>query len=450
MEEEMQDKENNYQRLELKSEFYRQYWLTKETPKSGSGETQTEENSEPMIVVEKYVEQIEKLETKIAEITKKNKKLNQDNKELAETAEERKNKNMEMITEMNKIKTDIYTLKEEKKSLNDINCMLELEVGNQEGTGLVKRSEAKNLSTEKLESEVGSHKGTGVAEEKLEDEKPSTEKKHKTGSKKKSYRTYECRYGSRCTRADCWFDHPKGRNEGELNRSSRNIEHNNRDRNKRSREENTEGDWEKGKGWLGTENCEFARDEDEDEKRKEKQHNKNNQTQHSSNENDNNQKQKQQDKSNNENNKKQPEKNDERPRKPQRTEDEKDRKDREPKTNHKDTGMKAKTECWYGERCRRTDCKFSHGGTESNGNKKSNRDERYPRRERYDQEKKKPEKTEGKHPRYNQELNETNPFLQETVAQIAGMLINIIQQTMGDVRPLNGNPNRQREHKTKK
>ena len=116
--------------------------------------------------------------------------------------------------------------------------------------------------------------------------------------------------------------------------------------------------------------------------------------------------------------------------------------------DRKDTSMKAKTECWYGERCRRTDCKFSHGGKAFNDNKKSNKDERYQRR--YDQESKKPEKTKEKHPRYNLEWNETNPFLQETVAQIAGMMINLIQQTMGDVRPLNGNPNRQREHQTKK
>ena len=129
------------------------------------------------------------MEAKIAECTKKNYELNKVNKEITETAEERKLKNMDMIAELNKIKVENLTLKEEKKSLKDINCMLEVEGGCSE-------------RTERTEKQK-------------EAEKSRTHGKDKGYYKEKDYRTYECRYGSRCTRVDCWFDHPTNQRQGQ-------------------------------------------------------------------------------------------------------------------------------------------------------------------------------------------------------------------------------------------
>ena len=132
--------------------------------------------------------------------------------------------------------------------------------------------------------------------------------------------------------------------------------------------------------------------------------------------------------------------------------------------------------CWFGKKCHRRDCKFNHeekaSGDNRDNRRRNNRyrriendnpgkqkpettpprkfnhegkdDDNRRRKERYskseygNQEKKKPETTTT--PTQHNQKNETDHFLEETVAQIAGMIFNVIQQKMGDVRPLKRNP----------
>ena len=441
MEDEMQEKENDYQRLEMKTEFYRNFWLTKDAQGKDDKETEADEVDETTALeVEKYVKQIELLEAKMADLTKKNKELNLISNEMTKKAEERKNNNIDMLTELNKVKAENLTLIEEKKTLKNINCMIE------------------------LESECQCHDINKATKTQTKDEEPMTQQQDNGYKKTKTYRTYECRYGSKCTRADCWFDHPTREEVAEQNKKERRQSRDKDNEKKKSKKEyrrtssdksKEEEEKEKAKGWLGIENCEFARDEVEMED--ETHHNGNNQLS-DNNRSDNKSTMQQDQRKQNDGIKRFNSKD----------------KDKEDKEKLDLTKPKVVALCWHGKKCWRQNCKFDHGERTENKQKPPRNDD-HPRNDRSNSEKKNPPKEETESSRRNKKHDysrtdgnrqekrnsrektksrgdntrreeTTNPFLEETVAQIADMMIDLIQQKMGDVRPLKRNPDNVRRY----
>ena len=106
----------------------------------------------------------------------------------------------------------------------------------------------------------------------------------------------------------------------------------------------------------------------------------------------------------------------------------------------KDVERKNAKDCWYGKRCRRTNCKLNHEERETDSNRKTSGNEKDSSNKENSQGKKNLEQKDRQHPRHNKKHDEVNPFLEETVAQIANMMIDLIQKQLGDVRPLKRNP----------